>query len=99
MLKDYNYIKYPADRIYLRLGNLIIEIQNYCSENRNLEAYAYLRTIGQRVKPGHSNTEDVVKTEKFILSPGFLKNKCFREMDIDYIKPLIREYKLNNIGV
>ncbi len=96
MLKDYNYIKYPEDRIYLRLGNLIREIQYYFSRVGNLEAYGYLRTIAERVKPD-SPPDYVIKLEKFIISPEFLKNKCFRENDINYIKPLIREYKLGMI--
>jgi len=99
----YDYIKYPEDRLYLispawapRVGNLVREIQYYTSKFGNLEAYVYISTIALQIKPD-SKPEDIIKTEKFITSPGFLNNRCFREDDINYIKPLIREYKLNQL--
>lgn len=96
MLKDYNYIKYPEDRLYLRVGNLVREIQYYTSKVGNLEAHAYISNIALQIKPDY-NSEYVIKTEKHILSPNFLNQKCFRENDKENIKSIIREYKLNQL--
>lgn len=76
----YDYIKYPEDRLYLRIGNLVREIKYYTSKVGNLEAHAYISNIALQIKPD-SNSEYVIKTEKHILSSNFLNQKCFREND------------------
>lgn len=89
-------MKYPEDRLYLRVGNLVREIKYYTSKVGNLEAHAYISNIALQIKPD-SNSEYVIKTEKHILSPDFLTHKCFRESNKENIKSIIRDYKLNQL--
>lgn len=96
MLKDYNYIKYPEDRLYLRVGNLIRELMYSASKVGNLEAYGYLSTIQRQNKP-ESIIDDIKKIEKHLTSLEFLNQKCFRDLDRENMKPIIREYKLNQL--
>ena len=91
----YDYIKYPEDRLYLRVGNLLRQLKSYADGKGNLEMYAYLVTVSKDVKP--DNIDWVIKTEKHILSPNFLNQKCFRESDKENIKSIIRDYKLNQL--
>lgn len=93
MLKEYNYIKYPEDRLYLRVGLLLKSLKDIASKNGNLELYAYLITISKKVKP--DDIEWTIKTEKHILSPNFLNQREFKDKDKEGMIPLIREYKLN----
>lgn len=98
MLKGYNYIKYPEDRLYLRVGNLLRELKYFASKVGNLEAYGYLRTIELKVRP-ESPIEDVKESEKRLISPDFLNQNCFRDLDRENMKPIIREYKLRMINI
>ena len=91
----YDYIKYPEDRLYLRVGNLLRQMKSYAHDIGNIEMYAYLATISKDVKP--DNIDWVIKTEKHILSPNFLEQRCFREIDKENLKPIIRDYKLNQL--
>lgn len=84
----YDYIKYPEDRLYLRVGNLLRQIIG------NIEMYAYLVTVSKDVKP--DNIDWVIKTEKHILSPNFLEQRCFRD-NKENLKSIIRDYKLNQL--
>ena len=95
MLKDYSYIKYPEDRLYLRVGNLLRELMYSASKVGNLNAYGYLRTISLQVKP--DSPVENIKTEKHLISPNFLNQKCFRDLDRENMRPIIREYKLNQL--
>ena len=61
----------------------------------NLDAYGYLRTISLQLKP--DSPVDIIKSEKHLISPNFLNQKCFRDLDRENMKPLIREYKLKSI--
>jgi hypothetical protein len=88
-------IKYPKDKLYLRVGNLLTKLKEIASGNSNLELYAYLLTISNGVKP--DDIEWVIKTEKHILSPNFLNQKAFKEIDKEKMKPIIRDYKLNQL--
>jgi hypothetical protein len=88
----YDYIKYPEDRIYLRLGLLINDIIS--NLNGDIEAYAYVNTIKRSVSP--DSTDKNIKTEKFILSPGFINQKVFTG-NRNNIKNIIRNYKLEMI--
>jgi hypothetical protein len=88
-------IEYPKDKLYLRVGNLLTKLKEIASENSNLELYAYLRTISNGIKP--DDIEWVVKTEQHISSPNFLNQKAFKEIDRDKMKPIIRDYKLNQL--
>lgn len=98
-------IEYPKDKLYLRVGNLIREVQYYASKVGNLEAYAHIRDIDIKLQSSwllacgdlNSNSEYVIKTENYILSPEFLTNKFFRESDKEKIKSIIRDYKLNQL--
>lgn len=98
MLSDYNYIKYPEDRLYLRVGNLLRELKYFASKVGNLEAYGYLRTVELGVRP-ESPIEDVKKSERLLTSPNFLNQKYFRDLDRENMKPIIREYKLRMINI
>lgn len=88
----YDYIKYPEDRIYLRLGLLINDILS--NLNGDIEAYAYVYTIKKSISP--DSTDKNIKTEKFILSPGFINQKVFTK-NRDKITPILRNYKLELI--
>lgn len=96
MIKDYKYIKYPEDRLYLRVGNLLRELMYFASKVGNLEAYSYLTNIQRQNKP-ESQIEDVKKIERHLTSPEFLNQKCFRDLDRENMKPIIREYKIRMI--
>ena len=95
-MSTYDYIKYPEDRLYLRVGNLIRELMYSASKVGNLEAYGYLSTIQRQNKP-ESPIEDIRKIEKHLTSLEFLNQKCFRDLDRENMKPIIREYKLNQL--
>lgn len=64
---------YPVDKIYLRLGLLINDIMS--NLNGDIKAYAYVNTIKRSISP--DSTDKNIKTEKFILSPGFINQKFF----------------------
>lgn len=87
--------EYPKDRLYLRVGNLLTSLKDVANKNGNLQLYAYLITISMGVKP--DDIEWVIKTEKHILSKNFTNQRCFREIDKDNVKSIIRDYKLNLI--
>jgi predicted DNA-binding protein (UPF0278 family) len=92
MMKE--YIKYPEDKLYLRVSNLLHILREYTIKVSNLEAYAYLTTIKERFGRG----EAFIKiTEAHILSPNFLNQNCFKETDKENLKSIIREYKLNQL--
>ena len=95
-MSTYDYIKYPEDRLYLRVGNLIRELMYSASKVGNLEAYGYLSTIQTQNKP-ESIIDDIKKIEKHLTSSEFLNHKCFRDLDRENMKPIIREYKLNQL--
>ena len=100
MLKNYNYIEYPEDRLYLRVGNLLSELMSSLRFG-NLDymyAYNYLRTIKEEVKPDLEYIEKVKKTEKFLVSPSFINQDCFKH-DKEKLIPIIREYKLRMINI
>ena len=40
-----------------------------------------------------------IKTEKVILSPKFLTQRVFNDVDRENMIPIIREYKLNAISI
>ena len=79
----------------------------YFSNNYNLKRHqtickdredpVRLLEIEKGIKP--DDTELVVKTEKHILSKNFTNQRCFREVDKDNVKSIIREYKLNSINI
>jgi hypothetical protein len=89
----YDYIKYPEDRLYLRVGNLLTSLKDYTIKEGNLQLYAYLLTISRSIKP--DDIDGVIKTEKHILSKNFLYQRDFNDKDRDYMIPIIRDYKLN----
>ena len=91
----YDYIKYPEDRLYLRVGNLLTQLKSYANDKGNLEMYAYLVNVSRLVSP--NDIDEVIKTEKHILSPNFLNQRCFKEIDKENLKPIIRDYKLNQL--
>jgi len=91
----YDYIKYPEDRLYLRVGNLLRQMRSYAQDSGNIEMYAYLVTVSKDVKP--DNIDWVIKTEKHILSPNFLEQRCFRDDNKENLKSIIRDYKLNQL--
>jgi len=95
MLKDYNYIKYPEDRLYLRVGNLCRTISEYLVDVRNIDAYEYLRRIKDMVKP--DDVEVIKRTEKHLISNEFINQNCFTDIDRQNILSIIREYKLRMI--
>lgn len=96
MLKDYNYIKYPEDRLYLRVGNLCRTISEYLVDVRNIDAYEYLRRIKDMVKPD-ADVEVIKRTEKHLMSNEFINQNCFTDIDRQNILPIIRDYKLRTI--
>ena len=87
-------IEYPKDRLYLRVGNLLTQLKSYADNKGNLEMYAYLANVSRLVTP--NDIDEVIKTEKHILSPNFLNQKCFKD-DKENLKPIIRQYKLNQL--
>lgn len=95
-MSTYDYIKYPEDRLYLRVGNLLRELMYYNSKVSNLEGYSYLSTIQRQNKP-ESPVEDIKKIEQHLTSPNFLNQKCFRDKDREEIISIIRDYKLNQL--
>ena len=88
-------IEYPKDRLYLRVGNLLTQLKSYADNKGNLEMYAYLANVSRLVTP--NDIDEVIKTEKHILSPNFLNQRCFKEIDKENLKPIIRQYKLNQL--
>ena len=91
----YDYIKYPEDRLYLRVGNLLTQLKSYADSKSNLEMYAYLVNVSRLVSP--NDIDEVIKTEKHILSPNFLEQRCFKEIDKENLISIIRDYKLNQL--
>ena len=87
-------IEYPKDRLYLRVGNLLTQLKSYADNKGNLEMYAYLANVSRLVTP--NDIDEVIKTEKHILSPNFLNQRCFKD-DKENLKPIIRQYKLNQL--
>ena len=88
-------IEYPKDRLYLRVGVLLTQLKSYANDKGNLEMYAYFVNFSRLVSP--NDIDEVIKTEKHILSPNFLNQKCFKEIDKENLRPIIREYKLNQL--
>ena len=88
-------IEYPKDRLYLRVGNLLTKLKEIAYDNGNFELYAHLSQISKWIKP--DDIEMVINAEKHILSPNFLEQNCFKEIDKDKMKPIIRDYKLNQL--
>jgi hypothetical protein len=88
-------IEYPKDRLYLRVGNLLTKLKEIAYDNGNFELYAHLSQISKWIKP--DDIEMVINAEKHILSPNFLNQKCFKEIDKENLRPIIREYKLNQL--
>jgi cell division FtsZ-interacting protein ZapD len=86
-------IEYPKDRLYLRVGVLLTQLKSYANDKGNLEMYAYFANVSRLVSP--NDIDEVIKTEKHILSPNFLDQNCFKEIDKENLRPIIREYKLN----
>jgi hypothetical protein len=86
-------IEYPKDRLYLRVGVLLTQLKSYANDKGNLEMYAYFANVSRLVSP--NDIDGVIKTENHILSPNFLNQKCFKEIDKENLRPIIREYKLN----
>jgi hypothetical protein len=87
--------EYPKDKLYLRVGNLITRLRKIAYHNGNIELYQHLINVSKWVKP--SNIEWVIITEKHILSPDFFTQNSFKEGDIEEMKVIIREYKLNQL--
>jgi hypothetical protein len=85
--------EYPKDKLYLRVGNLLTKLKEIAYDNGNFELYAHLSQISKWIKP--DDIEMVINAEKHILSPNFLNQKCFKEIDKENLRPIIREYKLN----
>jgi hypothetical protein len=69
-------------------------LKSYADNKGNLEMYAYLANVSRLVTP--NDIDGVIKTEKHILSPNFLNQKCFKD-DKENLKPIIRQYKLNQL--
>ena len=88
-------VEYPKDKLYLRVGNLLTSLKDYTIKEGNLELYAYLLTISSIIKP--DDIDVVIKTEKHILSKNFLYQRDFNDKDRDYMIPIIRDYKLNQL--
>jgi hypothetical protein len=88
-------IEYPKDRLYLRVGVLLTQLKDIAKENSNIELYAYLANVSRLVTP--NDIDGVIKTEKHILSPNFLNQRFFKDKDKENLKPIIREYKLNQL--
>jgi hypothetical protein len=57
--------------------------------------YAYLVNVSRLVSP--NDIDEVIKTEKHILSPNFLEQRCFKEIDKENLISIIRDYKLNQL--
>ena len=92
--------EYPKERLYLRVGILLRKLMEYAHDgniSNNLQLYIYLKQIEKGVKP--DDTDWVIKTEKHILSRNFTNQRCFREIDKDNVKSIIRDYKLNSINI
>jgi hypothetical protein len=87
---------YPEDKLYLRVGNLLHILREYTIKVSNLEAYAYLTTIEERIKPD-GDVEYIKKSEKHLTSPQFLNQNCFKDSDKENLLSIIREYKLNQL--
>ena len=88
-------VEYPKERLYLRVGNLLTSLKDYTIKEGNLELYAYLLTISRSIK--QYDIDVVIKTEKHILSKNFLYQRDFNDKDRDYMIPIIRDYKLNQL--
>ena len=88
-------IEYSKDRLYLRVGNLLTQLKSYADSKGNLEMYAYLVNVSRLVSP--NDIDEVIKTEKHILSPNFLEQNCFKQSDKESLIPIIRDYKLNQL--
>ncbi len=91
----YDYIKYPEDRLYLRVGNLLTQLKSYANDKGNLEMYAYFANVSRLVSP--NDIDEVIKAEKHILSPNFLNQRCFKQSDKESLISIIRDYKLNQL--
>jgi hypothetical protein len=49
MMREFD-ITYPEDKLYLRVSNLLHILREYTIKVSNLEAYAYLTKIKERIK-------------------------------------------------
>lgn len=98
MINQYDYIKSEEDKLYLRVNNLLRELMSSLTSTSRLEAYSYLRDIYFQFFPNSTiNYTDYIKAEKFLLSPHFLNNKCFNDLDKEKMMAIIREYKINGL--
>jgi hypothetical protein len=90
-------MEYPKDKLYLRVGNLLTKMKQIAYDNGNFELYAHLSQISKWVVPPilSDDIDIVISVENRILSPNFLNQKCFKEIDKENLRPIIREYKLN----
>jgi hypothetical protein len=93
MIEDTNDKLYRTK--YLGVSKLLIELKDIASKNSNMQSYSYLMSILMRVDG--NCTEWLIKTEKHILSPDFLNQRDFKDIDREYMIPVIREYKLNQL--
>ena len=95
MMREFD-ITYPEDKLYLRVSNLLHILREYTIKVSNLEAYAYLTKIKERIKT-NGDIEQIKKSEKHLTSPNFLNQRCFKDSDKENLIPIIREYKLNQL--
>ena len=80
------------------VSKLIEEIKSYAVENQRFEVFAYIKQIEEYELTGRS-LSDYNSTEEYLLSPGFLKNRCFNLTDVQEVKKIIRNYKLNSLNI
>jgi len=96
MIKDFNYIKYPEDRLYLRVGNLCQVMKDNLQAKSFTISWVYLAEIQRRIK-SDVDPEEIKRIESHLLSPEFINQKCFSDSDKQNLKSIIREYKLKQI--
>jgi hypothetical protein len=88
-------IEYPNDKLYRRVGNLLIELKDIASKNGSLQIYTYLLFLVNDLKP--DDIEWIIKTENHILSLNFLTQSVSKDKDKESMIAIIRDYKLNQL--
>jgi replicative DNA helicase len=91
----FDYIKCSEDRRYLSLGNLLMSLKEVANKNGNIRLCSYLDLISMSIKM--NDIEWLIKTEKCVLSKNFLTQREFKGVDREFMVPIIREYKLEQL--
>ena len=85
-------------QLYLRVNVLLTQLKDCAYDHNsgegNLLFYSYLINIQHHILTFEKNINELIKTEKHILSENFLNQISLKDKDKKYMKAIIRQYKL-----